>query len=329
MTPLDRELCAAVADLGGAPSWIERAWTVARLLGLSGVLIGGSCLWMQPLGWPSGAMLIITGAAYALLLIATHEMVHGTLLGWRRFETTFACLLSWPMGWPYLTYARLHRLHHLWNGRDPRDPERTDVLPMERLHASPLRRQLQSHLLPLRILVFGGVGLIADTTIKGLQLQHVDPRLGLARLGDGIGVVVVHTAMLSIAVVHGEIWRYLLFWLVLERVIGGIVQLRGLVEHHGLWQQHNTNLQTQLYSSRNIRCSAWFNALMGGLPHHSAHHAFPWLCSARLPEGSARIAAVLARHGVAPTPLADSYAAALQLLRPTDAPCSQSSPGSG
>jgi fatty acid desaturase len=102
-----------------------------------------------------------------------------------------------------------------------------------------------------------------------------------------------------------------------------------LVEHHGLWQQHNTNLQTQLYASRNIRCSAWFNALMGGLPHHSAHHAFPWLCSTRLPEGSARIAAVLARHGVAPTPLADSYAAALQLLRPTDAPCSQSSPGSG
>lgn len=45
---------------------------MARLLGLSGVLIGGSCLfWMLPLGWPSGAMLIITGAAYALLLIVT------------------------------------------------------------------------------------------------------------------------------------------------------------------------------------------------------------------------------------------------------------------
>jgi fatty acid desaturase len=317
MTPLDRDLCAAVADLGGASTWGERAWTVARLFGLGGVLIGGSWLfWMLPLGVPTVAVLTMAGVAYALLLIATHEMVHGTLLGWRRIETMIACLLSWPMAWPYLTYARLHRLHHRWNGRDPRDPERTDVLLVERLQASPLRRWQQSHQQPWRILVLGRVGLIADTMIKGLQLQRVDPRLGLARLGDGIGVVVVHTAMLSVAVVKGEIWHYLLFWLVLERVIGGIVQLRGLVEHHGLWQQHASPLQTQLYASRNIRCSAWFNGLMGGLPHHSAHHAFPWLCSARLPEASARIAAVLARHGAAPIPIADSYAAALQRLGP-------------
>jgi fatty acid desaturase len=244
MTPLDRDLCAAVADLGGASTWGERAWTVARLFGLGGVLIGGSWLfWMLPLGVPTVAVLTMAGVAYALLLIATHEMVHGTLLGWRRIETMIACLLSWPMAWPYLTYARLHRLHHRWNGRDPRDPERTDVLLVERLQASPLRRWQQSHQQPWRILVLGGVGLIADTMIKGLQLQRVDPRLGLARLGDGIGVVVVHTAMLSVAVVKGEIWHYLLFWLVLERVIGGIVQLRGLVEHHGLWQQHASPLQ--------------------------------------------------------------------------------------
>lgn len=221
---------------------------------------------------------------YALLLIATHEMVHGTLLGWRRIETPLACLLSWPMAWPFLTYARLHRLHHRWNGHDARDPERTDVLPSERLKAGPLRRWLQNHLLTWRIVVLGGV-------------------------------VVVHTAMLSVAIARGELWRYVLFWLVLERVIGAIVQLRGLVEHHGLWQQQATHLQTQLYASRNVRCSAWFNALMGGLPHHSAHHAFPWISSARLPAASARIAAVLARHDAAPVPAVESYGAVVQLPR--------------
>ncbi|MEB3317828.1 MAG: fatty acid desaturase [Cyanobacteriota bacterium] len=39
------------------------------------------------------------------------------------------------------------------------------------------------------------------------------------------------------------------------------------------------------------------DALMGGLPHHSAHHAFPALPSARLPEASARLRAVLEEHG--------------------------------
>ena len=315
MTSLDRDLCAAVADLGGAASWRERAWTLVRLLVLSAVLIGGSRLfWLLPLGLPAVLPLVIAGVAYALLLIATHEMVHGTLLGWRRLETVLACLLSWPMAWPYLTYARLHRLHHRWTGLDPRDPERTDVLPAERLEAGRLRRLLHTYLLPWRILVLGGVGLIADTAIKGQQLRRVDPRLGRERLRDGLGVAVVHAAMVSVAMVHGELWRYLLFWLVLERVIGAIVQLRGIVEHHGLWQRHSTVLQTQLYASRSIRCGAFLNALMGGLPHHSAHHAFPWLCSARLPEASQRLAVVLARHGAPPTPWASSYAAALRQL---------------
>jgi fatty acid desaturase len=315
VTPLDRDLCAAVAELGGAPTGIERAWAVARLLGLGAVLIAGAWLyWLLPPGLAAVAVLLIAGVAYALLLIATHEMVHGTLLGWRRIETPLACLLSWPMAWPYLTYARLHRLHHRWNGLDPRDPERTDVLAEERLRAGPLRRWLQSHQRPWRILVLGGVGLIADTAIKGLHLQRVDARLRAARLGDGLGIVALQASMLVVAIAHGALWRYLLFWLVLERVIGAIVQLRGLVEHHGLWQRHATHRQTQLYASRDVSCSGWFNALMGGLPHHSAHHAFPWLCSARLPAASARIAAVLARHGAPPTPLAGSYAAALQQL---------------
>jgi hypothetical protein len=50
-----------------------------------------------------------------LLLIATHEMVHGTLLGFPTLETALACLLSWPMAWPHATYARLHRSGWCWS----------------------------------------------------------------------------------------------------------------------------------------------------------------------------------------------------------------------
>jgi fatty acid desaturase len=252
--------------------------------------------------------------AYGLLLIATHEMVHGSLLGYRTVEQWLACLLSWPMAWPYLTYARLHHLHHRWNGCDLRDPERTTPLPQERLAAGPLRRLVQRHLLWWRVGVLGGVGMIADTARKGFWLQRQDQGLVQARFIDGAGVTVVHTAMLLIALTQGELGRYLLFWLLLERVIGAIVQFRGMVEHHLLWQSRETHLLTQLYASRTITAGSWLNALMGGLPHHGAHHAFPSIPSERLPLATRRIALVLERHGAPTLPTLPSYREALRLL---------------
>ena len=57
----------------------------------------------------------MAGVAYALLLIATNEMVHGTLLGWPLLEMVLACLISWPMAWPHATYARLQRSGWCWS----------------------------------------------------------------------------------------------------------------------------------------------------------------------------------------------------------------------
>lgn len=315
LTSLNRDLCRAVADLAAPPTGAEQAWALLRLIALSAVLIGGAlAYWWLPFGLPAVGILLAAGVAYALLLIASHEMVHGTLLGLPRLEKAMGCLLGWPMAWPHLTYARLHRLHHRWNGLDPRDPERTQPLPQELERAGGLRRWGQRHLLVGRLLLLGGVGLIADTAWKGLRLQVVDPGLGRARRLDGLGVALAHAAMLTAAVAHGELARYLLFWLVLERVIGAIVQARGLVEHHGIWGRHGSHRLTQLYGSRSIRAGRWLNALMGGLPHHSAHHAFPAIPSARLPQASARLAAVLAAHGQPPLPAATNYPAALREL---------------
>jgi hypothetical protein len=116
VTPLVRELCAAVADLGGTLTAAERTWALLRLVVLSGLLMAGAWLfWLLPLGWLALVPLLMAGVAYALLLIATHEMVHGTLLGWPLLEMVLACLISWPMAWPHATYARLHRSGWCWS----------------------------------------------------------------------------------------------------------------------------------------------------------------------------------------------------------------------
>ena len=314
-TALVRELCAAVSDLGAMPNRRERLWAALRLVLLTAVLFSAAWLyWLLPLGWAAISAVLLAGVAYALVLIATHEMVHGTLLCWPRLEQPLACLLSWPMAGPVLTYSRLHRLHHRWNGSDARDPERTTPLPQELEAAGRWRRLLQRHPLPVRLLLLGGVGLIADTARKGRRLQAVDRALTRACTVDGAGVAVLHSALLVLAISQGVLVRYLLFWLLLERVIGTIVQFRGLVEHHGLWQAQGCHLLTQLYASRSITASRFLNALMGGLPHHSVHHAFPWIPAARLPLASQRIAAVLERHGATALPQLSSYGQALTML---------------
>jgi fatty acid desaturase len=97
-------------------------------------------------------------------------------------------------------------------------------------------------------------------------------------------------------------------------VIGAIVQFRGLVEHYLLWRSREAHLLTQLYATRTIAAASWLNALMGGLPHHCAHHAFPAIPSERLPLATRRIALVLERHGAPLLPTLPSYGKALRVL---------------
>ena len=72
MTLLVRELCAAVADLGGTLRAVERTWALLRLVVLSGLLLVGAWLfWLLPLGWLALVPLLMAGVACALLLFAT------------------------------------------------------------------------------------------------------------------------------------------------------------------------------------------------------------------------------------------------------------------
>ena len=304
-----------MVDLSRPLSLSERLFVLLRLVLLSTVLVAGVWFFfVWPLGPVSVTLLLVSGLAYALLFIATHEMVHGTLFGCPRIEHGLACTLSWPMAWPHLTYVRLHRLHHRWNGSDPRDPERTTLLPWERVPSGSWSRLIQEHRLVWRLFVLGGLGLIAETNRQAIALETVDRRLRLRRWLDGAGVLIVHATMLGLALRHGVVGRYLLGWFILERVIGIVMQFRGLVEHHDLWFCHQNHLLTQLYASRSVIVPLWLNTLLGGLPHHSAHHAFPCIPSSRLPRATERISAVLAHHQATALPMIQSYWQAIGML---------------
>jgi fatty acid desaturase len=147
-----------------------------------------------------------------------------------------------------------------------------------------------------------------------VRLRGEDHRLTRRLALDVTGSLLLQTALLALALSQGVLGRYLLFWLVLERAIGVIVQSRGVIEHHGLWRRGENHLLTQLYATRSVGASAWLNLLMGGLPHHAAHHAFPAIPFHLLPLASQRIEAVLNEAGQPALPRAESYRKAVAEL---------------
>ena len=291
-----QEIHQAVASLYRVNRWY--GWS--RLALLIGLLFTGGWMYWRADHWTlSLAGLVVLALAESALLIATHEALHGTLLALPRWEFLFSCLVSWPMACPSCTYGLVHLWHHRWNSVDLRDPERIPVC----------RRPWLK-----RILGSGGIGLIVSTVHQGLLLRHEDPRLPW-RLGwDAAGIFLLHTSLLWLVIAQGVFGRYLLSWLIVERIVGAILQSRALVEHWGLWHPRQNHLLSQLYGSRTIGVNYFFNQLMGGLPYHSVHHACPSLPSHSLPEACERIDKLLKDYRLPSLPYSHNYPMAIASL---------------
>ena len=266
--------------------------------------IGAIVLSLTALAWSASdirafvGITAITGIFYAFWMLCSHDTVHQTLTGWSWFETIAPRLTIWPMFWPYGTYALLHRLHHGWNGIDLRDPERVQWTDAEYQRANPFLRWYVRHQWYLDIFVLGGIGLIIKTFVNGWKLRTVLPQLRSQLWIDLTGILVLQGGLLAFFNARDEIGRYLLFWLILERTAGAIVQARDHLEHYGMWGRTGGYQLTQLYSCRNLETYPWVGWLMGGLDYHAVHHAFPDIPCDRLPVAFGRIQAVLQRHGL-------------------------------
>lgn len=292
---LTSELQTTVADLR----------QVNPLVGLLRFMtIGAIFLGLVVLAWSMTdlvAFVVITTVAsifYAFWTICSHDMIHQTLTGWPWFEAIMPRLTTWPMLWPYGLYATLHPLHHGWNGIDLRDPERVQWTVAEYQMANPLLRWYISHQWFLDIFVGGGIGLIIKTCANAWQLRTVLPQLRAQFWIDLLGILVIQSGLLAFFSYQGEVGRYVLCWLILERSAGVIIQARDHLEHYGLWGKNNSYQLTQLYACRNLKTYHWVSWLMGGLDYHAVHHAFPDIPFDRLPEAFQRIQHVLERHGL-------------------------------
>jgi fatty acid desaturase len=290
-------LRTAVADL----ATVNPAVGLWRLASLGGVTLG-----LITLAWSANSPIwffsytAIAAISYAFCLICTHDAVHHTLTGWAWFDELMPRLIAYPMMWPHGVYSQLHRLHHGWNGINLQDPERVQWTIAEYQQASPGRQWYVRHQWPIDLLGSGGFGMIAKTLIHGLRWQSQVSLLRRMLWLDGLGILGTQLLCVAIAAQYNRVGDYILFWLVLERIMGVIIQARDHLEHYGLWGQANEHQLTQLYASRNLTTPKLVSWLMGGLNYHAVHHAFPHLPFNQLPIAAERIQAILRQQHLPP-----------------------------
>lgn len=293
MNSLTNDLRTVLADLQDVNPWLGLGrFASLGILFLS--LVG--LAWTAPTLWGLVGYGAIAGIIYTFWLICTHDTAHYTLTGWQWFDRWVPCVISYPMLWPYQTYAQLHRLHHAWNGIDLRDPERVQWTVTEYQQAQPWQQWYVRHQWSVDILGAGGLGLIAKTALNGWRFRQQVPALRQALLIDGLGILCPQTGFAIAAILHHRLGDYMLFWLVLERVIGIMVQTRDHLEHYGMWNMAKGHVLTQLYACRNLQVSPLVAWLMGGLNDHAIHHAFPQIPFNHLPEALRRTQIVLEQH---------------------------------
>jgi fatty acid desaturase len=213
---------------------------------------------------------------YTAVLVTGHDCIHRTYTGIRWFDDRWPLLWSWMVYWPHRTYTEIHKLHHALLGRDTEDPERPTFLKSEFEQAGLMKRWYIRHQWLVNIFVFAGLGFILRQWLTASRLQHKFPQMRQAMRQDAIGIVSVFMIQVLAAIYFDVLFEFILTYFILERVAGGLLQMRALAEHYGLWEaRHADETYRQAMSCRNIKASWFTRWLFNDLCFHSVHHVYP------------------------------------------------------
>jgi fatty acid desaturase len=240
-----------------------------------GLVISFGALWQRD----TFLAVIITlpmALVYTAIVVTSHDCIHHTYTGIKRFDDYWPLIWLWVVFWPHRTYSEIHKIHHALLGRDFDDPERPTFLKSEFEKSGVVRRWYIRHQWIVNIFIFGGAGFIVKHWLTARRLSKRFPQLTIAMQRDKIGLIAVSVVTWLIYLYFNIFTEYLITFFVLERIGGGLLQMRALAEHYGLWEGRNTDPVTrQAMSCRNIKAGWLGRWLYNDLCFHSIHHIYP------------------------------------------------------
>jgi fatty acid desaturase len=249
-----------------------------------GLAISFGTLWQRD----TFLALIITlpmALVYTAIVVTSHDCIHHTYTGIKRFDDYWPLLWLWMVFWPHRTYSEIHKIHHALLGRDFDDPERPTFLKSEFESARVIQRWYIRHQWLVNIFIFGGIGFIIKHWLTAHRLKERFPQLKIAMLRDKVGLLIVTVCSWTIYFYFNIFTEYLMTFFVLERVAGGLLQMRALAEHYGLWEGRSSDIVSrQAMSCRNMKAGWLGRWLFNDLCFHSVHHVYPSIPWYRLGE---------------------------------------------
>jgi fatty acid desaturase len=249
---------------------------------------------------------VVTGFFYSSIMITTHDAMHHTLSGWYWFDELVPRFYSYFIFWPHGLYGELHRLHHKFNGRDLEDPENPTVTEETFNRAGTIGKFFLRHKLWLSLFLYGGIGLIIQHFAEGFRRWRSHKPVRMLIVTDIIGILIATAVTIAVVSYTGITWKYALYLLLVERVLGFAMQLRLHIEHYGLWGDRSAIIETRLYNCRNIRTNAIGEWFYNGLNYHSVHHAFPAIPYYHLRQAHEKLSPLCAAGGK-PLPTEHGY----------------------
>jgi fatty acid desaturase len=249
---------------------------------------------------------------YTAVLVTGHDCIHRTYTGLKSFDDRWPLFWSYMVYWPHRTYGEIHRLHHLLLGRDPEDPERPTFMKAEFEQSGRMKRWYIRHQWLINIFIFAGLGFIVRQWLIGWRLSAKYPQMKNAMREDARGIALFLTVPVTAAIYFGVLPKFILTYFIVERIAGGLLQMRALAEHYGLWEaRHADETYRQAMSSRNIKASWFTRWLFNDLCFHSVHHVYPSIPWYRLGEAHLTLPAYWESVNTKAIEPRDSYAKVL------------------
>jgi fatty acid desaturase len=292
--PLTAEIHAAVSGLLTVDRRLGVAVTAANVVILNALL---AATFAADGAGAFAALAFLTALFYGSVMVTTHDAIHHTLSGLYWFDEIVPRAFGYFVFWPHGLYSELHKMHHRMNGRDLADPELPTYTCAAYERSGPLGRFAIRNQWWLSLFVYAGFGMIVRHVVAGLRLYKGNRVIRRLMWTDAIGIAAAATVTICVMVWAGVTWRYLIYLLIVERVLGFCMQLRSHIEHYGLYGGRSTLLATRLYNCRNVRTNAVVSRYFNGLNFHSVHHAFPGIPFNKLREAHRRVAEICARAG--------------------------------
>ncbi|MEN9529466.1 MAG: hypothetical protein RI932_1339 [Pseudomonadota bacterium] len=250
---------------------------------------------------------VVAGIFFAAAAVTTHDAIHHTLTGIGWFDEVSARVATWGVLWPHGVYSELHKLHHKMNGIDERDPERVTYTQQEYEQAGFLKRFMIRHQLLIAVFIGGGIGMILGHLSRATGFIKQSKGLRRQLVIDLVGIVAINGTLYALAAAQGQLTKAVILYIIVERVGGGLLQLRAHVEHYGIAGKRANYFSTQLHACRNIETNPAMSWLFNGLNFHSIHHAFPKVPFYHLEEAHHRMTSLLANENAQPVPQSQGY----------------------